>query len=211
MDIKVIAVTVERKSIKTSCIIIHSAVHLYARCVPSIVSSPKCDIFYTTEMALYFFHSSAYTLKVAPKLNESASTEELWAQIVELVLIKSSTSGAVFSMRALLFLHALLFCLTPDVNWNVFTLFNSMFTYSSTFASLYSLPCFTPTTPWISPGLFLATALTSQHRMLRHSHLQYHPCLKSVLTVAATWTLTLIQHALFHPCNSPLWFLLLYF
>ncbi len=53
------------------------------------------NVFYTKEFA-FCFVVQLYTLKVAPKLNEPESTEVLRAQIVELVLIKSNTSGAAF-------------------------------------------------------------------------------------------------------------------
>ena len=57
--------------------------------------------------------------------------------------------------------------------------------------------------------LFLAAAVTSQTTHVRthqNTHLQCHPYITAALTVAATWTPTLIQSALFHPRNSPLWF-----
>lgn len=49
--------------------------------------------------------------------------------------------------------------------------------------------------------------VTKPHvRTHQNTHLQCHPYIKAALTVAATWTPTLIQSALFHPRNSPLWF-----
>lgn len=82
-------------------------------------------------------------LKIAQ--SKSESTEEPWAQVVELVLMNSNTSGAAFKYTDSLLCFSFL----------------SVFILTSVYASLPNSPHLIKKTWWISLGLFLAAALIS--------------------------------------------------
>lgn len=118
------------------------------------------------------------------------------------MLIKSNISGAAVC--------SLCFCITLCFSvqrlskflWKVFTHFDFIYSY----LHIYCTVQLTSPHPynWVDlTWIFFSNFDTTNH-MFEHTHLQCHCCPKAALTVAATWTLTFIQHftLVTPPCGS---------